>query len=103
MKFLPRLCGLLLVLACLPSARGQFSAIHVGRIEIKHVGPTAVSDELIRANIRIKEGNTYASRPALEGAIDDDVRNLYATGLFYNIRVTDEPSTNGLALVYLVQ
>src|SRR5262249_34121015 len=46
----------------------------------------------------VEVGNTYT--PA---AIDDDVHNLYATGLFYNVRVSTEPSAKGMDLVYNVQ
>ena len=59
----------------------------VQKIEIRHVGPPAASDELIRANIRVKVGDTYTRT-----GVDDDVRTLYSTGLFYNIRVVEERS-----------
>src|SRR5215472_10686118 len=97
MKFLLRLCGLLLVLACLP-ASAQFSSLKVSKVEIKHVGPQGVSDDLIRANIRVKPGDAY-----LRAAVDDDVRTLYGTGQFYDIRVTDEQTADGVVLTYIVQ
>jgi outer membrane protein insertion porin family len=97
MKSLFRLCGLLLVLACLP-ALAQISPPKVSRIDIKHIGPQAVSDELIRANIRVKPGD-----PFLRAAIDEDVRTLYATGQFYDIRVTDQVAPEGVVLTYVVQ
>ena len=60
MKSLLRLFGfIVLFLLCLPAARGQFSSIKVLKIEIKHVGPAQVSDDLIRANIRVKAGDLY--------------------------------------------
>lgn len=68
------------------------------RIDIKHVGPAAVSDELIRANIRSKVGETYHPITA-----DDDVRNLYATGLFYNVQVARDLKDGGVVLTYIVQ
>lgn len=68
------------------------------RIDIKHVGPASVSDELIRANIRSKVGEPYHPVTA-----DDDVRNLYGTGLFYNIRVTRDAAEGGVVITYLVQ
>jgi outer membrane protein insertion porin family len=74
------------------------SALKVTGIEIKHVGPATVSDELIRANLRLKVGDLYI-RPS----VDDDVKNLYNTGLFYNIRVAESNSVEGVALTYLVQ
>ena len=97
MKFLFRLCGLLLVLACLP-AMAQNSSLKVSKIEIKHIGPQSVSDDLIRANIRVKPGDPY-----LRAAIDEDIRTLYATGQFYDIRVTDENTPDGVILTYVLQ
>jgi outer membrane protein insertion porin family len=94
-----RLCGLFLLVGLLPDAWAQFSSFRVLKIEIKHVeNPAAVNDDLIRANIRVKPGDPY-----LRSAVDDDVRNLYGTGLFYNIRVTDEITPDGVVLTYVVQ
>lgn len=76
----------------------QLSSPKVQRIEIKHIGPATVSDELIRSNIRVKPGDPY-----VRFSVDDDVKNLYGTGLFYNIRVAEENTTDGVALTYLVQ
>ncbi|MGN6553831.1 MAG: outer membrane protein assembly factor BamA [Verrucomicrobiota bacterium] len=97
MKLLFRLCGLFLLFACL-SVAGQSPSLKVAKIQIKHIGPQEVSVELIRANLRVKVGDPY-----LRLAADDDVRNLYATGQFYNIRVTEEPSADGIILTYVVQ
>src|SRR4051794_2831735 len=98
MKCLFRLCGLLLALVCLPSVQAQLSAPKVAKIEIKHVGPASVSDELVRANLRVKPGDTY-----LPAAVDEDVRNLYATGLFYNVRISLTNTAPGMILTYIVQ
>lgn len=97
MKFLFRLCGLLLVLACLP-ATAQNSSLKVSKIIIKHIGPQSVSDDLIRANIRVKPGDAY-----LRAAVDEDVRTLYGTGQFYDIRVTDDIAPGGVTLTYVLQ
>lgn len=97
MKIVFRFCGLFLLFACLP-ALGQLASLKVAGIEVRHVGPPATSDELVRANIRVKVGDPY-----LRLAVDDDVRNLYATGFFYNIRVTEEFGADGLVLTYIVQ
>lgn len=70
----------------------------VKKIEIRHVGPPAVSDSLIRANIRLKEGDTYLR----EGGADD-VRNLLGTGYFYNARIVEQSTDAGLTLIYVVQ
>jgi len=93
-----RLWGLLLCFALLPSAWGQASSGIISKIEIKHVGPASVSDELIRANIRVKVGDNY-----FRAATDDDVRNLYSTGQFYNIRVVPDLTPTGVVLTYVLQ
>ena len=59
MRLPPRLCGLCLLLAWLPLVLAQTSALKVARIDIKQIGPPAASDELIRANIRVKPGDPY--------------------------------------------
>lgn len=91
------LAAVALLLPC-GNALAQFSAAKVGRIDIKHVGPQAVGDELVRANIRVKPGDQY-----FRAAVDDDIRNLYGTGFFYNIRVTDDLTPQGVVLTYVVQ
>src|SRR6478672_6267591 len=97
MKFLfTRTWPLWLLLLCwCPELRAQQT---VQKIEIRHVGPPAASDELIRANIRVKVGDSYTRT-----GVDDDVRTLYSTGLFYNIRVVEERNPEGINLIYVVQ
>ena len=58
----------------------------------------AANDALIKANIRVKVGDVYTRT-----GVDDDVRTLYSTGYFYNIRVATEPVEEGMNLVYVVQ
>jgi outer membrane protein insertion porin family len=91
-------CGLCLLLLWQFPARGQLTSTRVVAIKIEHVGPAAVSDELIRANIRVKVGDPYQRM-----AVDDDVKNLYTTGFFYNIRVGEELTSDGMVLTYFVQ
>lgn len=67
----------------------------VTRIEIQHVGPPAVSDDLIRANIRMKEGDTFTPF-----GTQGDLRNLKATGYFSNVQVAYEPEDSGIKVVY---
>ncbi len=68
-------------------------------MDIKFVGPASVSEALIRDNIRLKAGDTY-----LPGSTQDDVHSLYATGQFYNIRVSvDQADDGGVILTYIVQ
>jgi outer membrane protein insertion porin family len=89
---------LVLLSAWLPASWAQFAPLKVSRIDIKHIGPSAVSDDLIRSNLRVKVGDPY-----LRAAVDDDVRNLYGTGFFYNIQVMADDTANGVILTYRVQ
>ncbi|MGA2749728.1 MAG: outer membrane protein assembly factor BamA [Verrucomicrobiota bacterium] len=91
-------CGWLFVLAWLPAAWGQVAGPRVNKIIIRHVGPPAVSDDFIRANIRIKVGE-----PFTRIAADEDVRTLYGTGYFFKIQVTEDTTAEGVDLTYLVQ
>jgi outer membrane protein insertion porin family len=88
---------LLLLSAWLPAGTAQ-TPNKVAEVKIEHVGPASVSDELIRAHIRVKPGDAY-----LPGASSDDIHNLYATGFFYNIRVGAEPTSKGVVVTYIVQ
>jgi outer membrane protein insertion porin family len=84
--------------ALLQPALAQFSSLKITRIDIKHVGPSTVSDDLIRSHIRVKVGDSY-----LPPAVDDDVKSLYGTGFFYNIQVARKEENGGLILTYVVQ
>jgi outer membrane protein insertion porin family len=98
MNLLLRLCGVLLLFAWIPAGQAQSPLSTIARVDVKHVGPPAVSDALLRANIRVKAGDAYRA-----ASVDEDVRNLYATGQFYNIRVAAEQTPDGLVLTYIVQ
>ena len=77
---------------------GAQTGLVVEKIEIKHVGPPAVSDDLVRANIHVKVGDAYNPN-----ATTDDIRTLKATGFFYNIQVAAERTDGGIKLVYVVE
>ncbi len=98
MKALLRCGAVVALFTCLAVAWGQTTGPKVIRVDIQHVGPAAVADDLIRANIHLKAGDVY-----LPATADDDVHGLYATGLFYNIRVSVERSGEDLILTYVVQ
>jgi outer membrane protein insertion porin family len=73
------------------------SPSQVKKIELKQVGSQTISEPLIRANIRVKEGDQFSRL-----AVDDDVRNLYGTGYFYNIRILEDPTPEGVVLTYIL-
>jgi outer membrane protein assembly factor BamA len=88
----------LVVFAAAPTLWAQVPRFSVGAITITNVGPQAASDSLIRGNIRVKEGEGYS-----RNAIDDDVRNLYATGFFSDVRVVEERRLDKVNLTYILQ
>jgi outer membrane protein insertion porin family len=99
MKLFYRLLLAWLLLGVTQAVWSQTPGAKVDRVDIKFVGPATVSEQFIRVNIRVKPGDLY--RPS---ATQDDVRSLYGTGQFYNIRVSADQSTNGgVALTYIVQ
>jgi len=80
-------------------ALAQNSGIKISHVGIKFIGPASVSEALIRDNIKLKEGGTY-----IAGCTQDDVHSLYATGQFYNIKVSVEQADDGGVIVtYIVQ
>ena len=99
MKSLLRRYSLLIALLVywIPPAYSQ-TPTRVDKIEIKHVGPQAVSDDLIRSHIRVRVGDNY-----MRTAVDEDVRTLYGTGYFHNIRVVEDLAATGIKLSYVVQ
>jgi len=70
----------------------------VHKVIITNMGPQSVSEALVRANIKIKEGDAF-----VRSSVDDDVRNLYSTGFFSDIRVGEEPTPNGIDLTYYLK
>lgn len=82
----------------LPAAAQFQRPVRISAIAVTNVGPQSVSESLVRANIRVKEGDFYN-----QNSIDDDVRNLYATGYFENVRVaTNRPAEGSIELLYMV-
>ncbi|EEF62505.1 putative RNA polymerase, sigma 70 family subunit [Pedosphaera parvula Ellin514] len=85
-----------------PDASASKGSAHppaVAKILITHVKqPQEVGEEQIRTNISIKVGDIFD-----QTAVARDVRTLYSTGLFHNLRVADNTTDEGVTLNYLVQ
>ena len=81
----------------LPAASAQLQP-KVLSITVSNVGPQTVGESLVRANIRIKEGDAYN-----RNSVDDDIRNLYSTGFFLNVQVRERREPEGIHLLYIVQ
>jgi len=99
MKLFFRLFGIWLLLGCGPLVWAQAAGPKIDRVDIKYVGPASVSEQFIRSNLRLKTGGVYSA-----DATASDIRNLYLTGQFYNIRVSlDQASDGGVIVTYIVQ
>ncbi|MFZ5805840.1 MAG: outer membrane protein assembly factor BamA [Verrucomicrobiota bacterium] len=83
-----------------PSAGGDVERMGptVKEIDIEYVGPKSVAREVVISNMRTTVGQPYS--PA---SVEEDVRNLYATGFFVNLRIYDEPLGDGVKVVVIVQ
>jgi outer membrane protein insertion porin family len=73
-------------------------APRITAIAITNIGPQAVSEALIRGNIRSKEGENYSAV-----VVNEDIKNLSATGYFDNVRVSETRTEDGLQLLYVLQ
>lgn len=80
------------------AGQSQLSQQTVDQIEIRHVGPPAVSDERIRANIQTRPGDLITP-----SKINQDVKNLLQTDYFHNVNVAWEKTEEGIKLIYSVQ
>ncbi|MCB1076467.1 MAG: hypothetical protein KDM64_01455, partial [Verrucomicrobiae bacterium] len=70
----------------------------VKQIDVEYVGDAAVSKDRVLANLSTKVGDVLS--PA---KIDEDIKNLYASGDFENIRVLSKEVGGGVALKLVVQ
>jgi len=99
MKLISRLFGIWLLLGCASVVWAQPAGPKIERVDVKFIGPASVSEQFIRSNLHLKAGDAY-----FPSATEDDIHALYATGQFYNIRVTVDPADGGgVVLTYLVQ
>jgi outer membrane protein insertion porin family len=92
--------GLLLLLGWLPAATAQLGSADplISKITITNIGPQMASDELVRGNIHVRVGDPY-KRPS----VDKDILNLYSTGFFRDIRVSENMTEKGVELTYILQ
>jgi outer membrane protein insertion porin family len=70
----------------------------VRAIDIQYIGPKTVSTSVILSNMRTTVGEVYSA-----SSVEDDVRNLYATGFFTNLAIKDEPMGDGVKVNVIVQ
>jgi outer membrane protein insertion porin family len=70
----------------------------VREINIEYIGPATVAKSVILSNMRTTVGGVYNA-----ASVEEDVRNLYATGFFTNLAIKDEPLGDGVRVNVVVQ
>lgn len=70
----------------------------VREVVIRHEGPPAAAESVIRANIRTQVGQPYSAV-----VVNNDVRTLFEKGWFANVQVRTEPLEEGLRVIFLLQ
>lgn len=69
----------------------------VKSIDVQYAGPASVSKEKIIANMRTRVGKPYDDK-----TVEEDIRNLYATGNITNVRIFGEPAQDGVKVIVVV-
>ena len=93
---LPTAPGLLLPSASAQSLAPSAAPI-VQAIDIQYVGRASITRDRILANMR-----TTVGQPFSQPNVEEDIRNLYATGDFSNVRIFDEPASGGVKVIVIV-
>ena len=78
-------------------AHGQGAPI-IRDIEVQYSGPSSVSKERILAQMRTAVGQPYS-----DSTVEDDIRNLYKTGIVQNVRIFAQPEGDGVKVIVAVQ
>ena len=78
--------------------KAQGGAQIVKSIDVEYVGSAAIAKDRILAAMSTKVGETLSPVK-----IDEDIKNLYASGDYENIRVLSKPVSGGVALKLVIQ
>ena len=70
----------------------------VREINVEYIGPHTVAKSVILSNMRTSVGEIYSA-----ASVEEDVRNLYATGFFTNLKIDDEPLGDGVRVNVVVE
>jgi outer membrane protein insertion porin family len=92
--------ALLTIFLTVPRGYGQQPAPVapvVRSIDVQFAGAARISKEKILANMRTRVGRPYS-----EAVVEDDIRNLYATGNVSNVRIFGEPAANGVKVIVVI-
>ena len=69
----------------------------VKQIQIQHKGAASVSDGRIRAQMSLHEGGAYSDE-----SVEQDIRNLYATGAIENVEIKAESLGDGVRVIVTI-
>ncbi|MEI9998064.1 MAG: outer membrane protein assembly factor BamA [Verrucomicrobiota bacterium] len=81
-----------------PPPGGAEAGPIVREINVEYIGPKTVAKTVILSNMRTTVGQVYSS-----ASVEEDVRNLYATGFFSNLAIKDEPLGDGVRVNVVVE
>jgi len=79
------------------AARGQGPPL-VRSIDVQYTGPATVSKERILAQMRTAVGQLYSDQ-----VVEQDIQNLYKTGVILNVRIFAQPEGDGVKVIVAVQ
>src|SRR5437763_12373802 len=80
-----------------PDAAHQGAPI-VRSIDVQYTGPATISRARVLVQIRTKIGLPYSDTVA-----EDDIRTLYNTGQFQNVRIYGQPEGDGVKVIVALQ
>ena len=109
--FRPRIAAasLLLLIACVgacvfaPAPRAVAQGLQpsggavVRQIDVQYAGRPGITRERILANMR-----TTVGQPFNQATVEEDIRNLYATGEVSNVRIFSEPLNDGVKVIVII-
>src|SRR5437773_6651794 len=67
-------------------------------IDVQYTGAETVSKARILAQMRTKVGQPYSNQ-----VVEEDIRNLYKTGVIQNVRIFAQPEGDGVKVIVAVQ
>jgi outer membrane protein insertion porin family len=100
-RFSTLFLALVLALPAIPTAslRAQIGGgPTIRQIDVEFVGTETISKERVLANLATQVGEPYSER-----TVEEDIRNLYATGTLSNVRIFGEPMADGVRVTVLLQ
>jgi outer membrane protein insertion porin family len=81
-----------------PVAAQTVAGKNVTAIDVEYVGPQSVAPERLLSNMATKVGQPFS-----QSVVEDDIKNLYASGMVESIRVLTEPAGAGVRVIVKVQ